>query len=35
LEAGALPALFRRRDSIVKTFESLAKKNGDAQVFLP
>jgi hypothetical protein len=35
LEAGALPALFQRRDSIVKTFESLAKKNGDAQVFLP
>ena len=35
LEAGALSALFQRRDSIVKTFESLARKNGDAQVFLP
>jgi hypothetical protein len=35
LEAGALPALFSRRDAIVKTFESLAKKNGEAQVFLP
>ena len=35
LEAGALPALFRRRDAIVKTFESLARKNGEAQVFLP
>jgi hypothetical protein len=35
LETGALPALFRRRDSIVKTFESLAKKNGEAQVFVP
>ena len=35
LEAGALPAFFQRRDSIVKTFESLARKNGDAQVFQP
>jgi hypothetical protein len=35
LEAGALPAIFQRRDSIVKTFEALARKNGDAQVFEP
>jgi hypothetical protein len=35
LEAGALTALFRRRDAIVQTFESLARKNGEAQVFLP
>jgi glyoxylase-like metal-dependent hydrolase (beta-lactamase superfamily II) len=31
----ALPALFRRRDSIVKDFEDLAKQNGEAQVFEP
>jgi hypothetical protein len=32
-ESGALPALFRRRDAIVKAFEELAKQNGEAQVF--
>ncbi len=32
-EAGAVGALFRRRDAIVKTFEDLAKKNGEAKVF--
>jgi hypothetical protein len=32
-ENNALPALFRRRDSIVKDFEELAKKSGEAQVF--
>jgi hypothetical protein len=30
---GALPALFRRRDAIVKAFEELAKQSGEAQVF--
>jgi hypothetical protein len=30
---GALPALLRRRDMIVKDFEDLAKRNGEAQVF--
>ena len=34
LEAGGLPALFRRRDAMVKAFEELAKKNGEAQVFV-
>ena len=33
LESGCLPALFQRRDAIVKKFEELAKKNGEAQVF--
>lgn len=33
LEGGCLPALFSRRDAIVKQFEALAKKNGEAQVF--
>jgi hypothetical protein len=32
-ESGAMPALFRRRDAIVKAFEELAKQQGDAQVF--
>jgi hypothetical protein len=32
-ENNALPALFRRRDSIVKDFEDLAKQLGEAQVF--
>jgi hypothetical protein len=32
-ENGAMPALFRRRDAIVKAFEELAKQQGDAQVF--
>jgi hypothetical protein len=32
-ESGALPALFRRRDAIVKAFDELAKQNGEAQVF--
>lgn len=34
LEGGCLPALFSRRDAIVKAFEELAKKNGEAQVFV-
>ena len=34
LEAGAMSALFRRRDTVVKQFEDLAKKNGEAQVFV-
>jgi hypothetical protein len=34
-ENGALNALFRRRDSIVKAFEELARKNGEANVFEP
>ena len=33
LEGNCLPALFQRRDAIVKQFEELAKKNGEAQVF--
>jgi hypothetical protein len=33
LEGNCLPALFARRDAIVKQFEELAKKKGDAQVF--
>jgi hypothetical protein len=32
-ESGAMPALFRRRDAIVKAFEELAKLDGEAQVF--
>ena len=35
LEPGALGALFRRRDRIVKTFEAMAAKTGDAKVFVP
>ena len=34
LEVGALNAIFRRRDAIVQTFEGLAKKNGEDNVFL-
>jgi len=34
-ENNALPALFSRRDAIVKKFEELAKKNGEAAVFVP
>ena len=34
LETGGLPALFRRRDGIVKAFEELAQKSGEAQVFV-
>ncbi len=33
LEGNCLPALFARRDAIVKQFEELAKKKGEAQVF--
>jgi hypothetical protein len=32
-EAGAMTALFRRRDAIVKAFEELAKSQGEANVF--
>ena len=32
-ENNAMNALFRRRDFIVKTFEEMAKKDGDAKVF--
>ena len=32
-ENNALPALFSRRDAIVKAFEELAKQNGEAAVF--
>lgn len=32
-ENGAFPALFRRRDAIVKAFEELAKEKGEAQIF--
>jgi hypothetical protein len=32
-ENNALPALFNRRDAIVKAFEELAKQNGEAAVF--
>ena len=35
LETGALDALFRRRDEIVKDFERLAAQKGEANVFLP
>ena len=35
LETGALPALLSRRDAIVKTFEDLARKNGEAAAFEP
>ena len=35
LETSALPALLGRRDAIVKTFEDLARKNGEAAVFEP
>jgi hypothetical protein len=35
LEAGALPALLKRRDLIVKTFEKLAAEQGEAKVILP
>jgi DNA phosphorothioation-dependent restriction protein DptG len=35
LETGALDALFRRRDAIVKGLEALAKKKGEAAVFVP
>jgi hypothetical protein len=34
-ESNALPSLFRRRDSIVRDFEDLAKQSNDAQVFEP
>jgi hypothetical protein len=34
-ENNALPAVFRRRDSIVRDFEDLAKQSSDAQVFEP
>jgi len=34
-ENNALPSLFRRRDSIVKAFEDMAKQNGEAAVFEP
>jgi glyoxylase-like metal-dependent hydrolase (beta-lactamase superfamily II) len=34
-ENNALPSMFRRRDSIVKDFEDLAKQRGEAQVFEP
>jgi len=34
-ENGALNALFRRRDSIVKAFEEMARKTGEAKVFEP
>jgi DNA polymerase III alpha subunit len=32
-ESGAMSALFRRRDAIVKAFEELAKSQGEANVF--
>jgi hypothetical protein len=32
-ESGSMPALFRRRDAIVKAFEELAKSQGEANVF--
>ena len=35
LETSALPALLSRRDAIVKTFEDLARTNGEAAVFEP
>ena len=35
LETGALDALFRRCDAIVKGLEALAKKKGEAAVFVP
>jgi len=35
LETGALDALFRRRDEIVKDFERLASQKGAANVFVP
>jgi hypothetical protein len=35
LEGGAMGALFRRRDAIVKTFEELAKKDGADLVLVP
>jgi hypothetical protein len=34
VKTGAVGALFRRRDAIVKGFEALAKKEGDAAVFV-
>ena len=34
-ESNALPSLFRRRDSIVRDFEDLAKQSSEAQVFEP
>lgn len=34
-ENGAMAALFRRLDTVVKAFEELAKKNGEASVFVP
>jgi hypothetical protein len=34
LEVGALNAMFRRRDAIVQTFERLATKNGEDNVFV-
>jgi hypothetical protein len=34
-ENNALPSLFRRRDSIVRDFEDLAKQSSEAQVFEP
>jgi hypothetical protein len=34
-ENNALASLFRRRDSIVRDFEDLAKQNSEAQVFEP
>ena len=32
-ENNAMNALFRRRDAIVKAFEEMAKKDGDAKIF--
>ena len=33
-ENRALPAMFDRRDAVVKAFEALAKKNGEDKVFV-
>lgn len=35
LESGAMLALFRRRDAVVKTFEGLIERNGEANVLVP
>jgi hypothetical protein len=35
LEIGAVDALIKRRDVIVRTFEKMAKDKGEDQVFLP
>jgi hypothetical protein len=35
VEGGAIDALLRRRDNLVKAFEKLAKEKGETQVFVP